>query len=67
MAEDNALNAAILCEILKGYGAQLVVKEDGVQTVRAFQAAAPGTYDAILMDIQMPNMNGYEASARSVP
>ena len=62
VAEDNALNAEILCEILRGHGAQAIVRLDGVQAVRAFQEAAPGTYDAILMDIQMPNMNGYEAS-----
>lgn len=62
VAEDNELNAEILCELLQRQGAQLVVEPDGVQAVRAFQETAPGTYDAILMDIQMPNMNGYEAS-----
>ena len=62
VAEDNALNAEILCEILRGQGACLLVKPDGLQAVQAFQKAAPGTYDAILMDIQMPNMNGYEAT-----
>ncbi|WP_320977232.1 response regulator, partial [Enterocloster asparagiformis] len=39
-----------------------VVCSDGAQALRAFQDAAMGTYDAILMDIQMPNMNGYEAA-----
>ncbi|MCD8169339.1 MAG: response regulator, partial [Clostridiales bacterium] len=39
-----------------------VRRPDGVQAVRAFEEAPPGTYDAVLMDIQMPNMNGYEAS-----
>ncbi|MBU5627298.1 PAS domain-containing protein [Oscillibacter sp. MSJ-2] len=62
VAEDNALNAEILFEILQGFGAKLVVEPDGAQAVRAFRAAAQGYYDAILMDIQMPNMNGYEAS-----
>ncbi len=62
VAEDNALNAEILCEILRSHGARTVVKPDGVQAVRAFEEAAPETYDAVLMDIQMPNMNGYEAS-----
>lgn len=62
VAEDNALNAEILGELLRGQGAQIVVKPDGAQAVRAFAQAAPGTYDAILMDIQMPNMNGYEAA-----
>lgn len=62
VAEDNAINAEILCELLQMYGAQLVVKTDGAQTVEEFKRAEPGTYDAILMDIQMPEMNGYEAT-----
>ena len=52
-AEDNELNAEILCEILRMYGARSEVKGNGIQVVDAFFAAAPGTYDAILMDIQM--------------
>ena len=44
------------------HGAETVVKPNGAQTVRAFEISAPGTYDAILMDIQMPEMNGYEAA-----
>lgn len=62
VAEDNAINAEILCEFLSIYGARSVVKTDGAQAVRAFQEAPPGAYDAILMDIQMPEMNGYEAA-----
>ncbi len=62
VAEDNVLNAEILCEILRGLGAHMDVSSDGAQALRAFEEAAPGTYNAILMDIQMPNMNGYEAS-----
>ena len=62
VAEDNAINSEILCEILQMFGAGSVVKEDGLQAVRAFGESAPGTYDAILMDIRMPEMNGYEAT-----
>ena len=65
VAEDNEINAEILCELLQMYGAKAVVKQNGAQAVREFQEAGPGTYDAILMDIQMPEMNGYEA-ARAV-
>ncbi|MBS5606111.1 MAG: response regulator, partial [Enterocloster asparagiformis] len=62
VAEDNAINVEILCELLQMQGALSVVRSDGAQALAAFQEAAVGTYDAILMDIQMPNMNGYEAA-----
>ena len=62
VAEDNVLNSEILSELLGMRGAAAVVKGDGRQTVEEFERAEPGTYDAILMDIQMPEMNGYEAA-----
>lgn len=62
MAEDNDINAEILCELLQMEGASSERREDGIRTVAAFKSAEPGTYDAILMDIQMPGMNGYEAA-----
>ncbi len=62
LAEDNAINAEILCELLGMHGIHAVVKTDGIQTVQEFKRAEPGTYDAILMDIQMPFMNGFDAA-----
>ncbi len=62
VAEDNAINAEILCELLAMHGARTVVRTDGSQAVQEFAQASPGTYDAILMDVQMPKMNGYEAT-----
>lgn len=62
VVEDNPINAEILCELLAMYGAAAVLKTDGLQAVREFQEKIPDTYDAILMDVQMPQMNGYEAT-----
>ena len=62
VVEDNSINSEILCELLKMHGADSVVVTDGKQAVELFQAEGPGTFDAVLMDIQMPVMNGYEAS-----
>lgn len=62
IVEDNAINAEILGELLRMNGAESFVVTDGIQAVEAFQAASPETYDAILMDIQMPNLNGYGAT-----
>lgn len=61
-AEDNELNAEILTAILDMYGATCEVYENGEELVNAFSNVQPGQYDAILMDVQMPIMNGLEAT-----
>ena len=61
-AEDNELNAEILTELLKIEGAECTICENGEEILKAFEQSAPGDYDMILMDIQMPVMNGYEAT-----
>ena len=61
-AEDNDLNAEILNAILEMNGASCVIYPDGEKLVEAFKAVRPGDYDAILMDVQMPRMNGLEAT-----
>lgn len=61
-AEDNELNAEILTEIMGMMGASCKVAEDGEKVVEAFEKSQPGEFDMILMDVQMPNMNGYEAT-----
>ena len=61
-AEDNELNAEILMELLKIEGAECTICENGEEILKAFEQSAPGDYDMILMDIQMPVMNGYEAT-----
>ena len=61
-AEDNELNAEILTELLKIEGAECTICENGAEILKAFEQSAPGDYDMILMDVQMPVMNGYEAT-----
>ncbi len=62
LAEDNDLNWEIAEELLSEQGLALDRAENGRICVDMFQASPPGTYDAILMDIRMPVMNGYEAT-----
>ena len=61
-AEDNELNAEILIELLKIEGAECTICENGERVLEAFEQSVPGDYDMILMDVQMPVMNGYEAT-----
>ena len=62
LVEDNELNREIALEILKEAGFVVDTAEDGAVAVRKIKQAAPGQYDLILMDIQMPNLDGYEAT-----
>ena len=61
-AEDNEINAEILTEILKMEGASCETAENGKLAVECFERSSEGHFDAILMDVQMPVMNGYEAT-----
>ena len=62
LVEDNELNREIALEILKEAGFVVDTAEDGAVAVQKIKQAAPGQYDLILMDIQMPNLDGYEAT-----
>ena len=62
LAEDGELNAEIIQKLLTNEGAACDRVADGLQALRQFEAAAAGTYDVILMDMQMPVMDGCEAA-----
>ena len=62
LAEDNDLNAEIAEAILESAGLKIERVEDGIQCVNRIEKMPAGTYDMILMDIQMPKMNGYKAT-----
>ena len=62
LVEDNALNREIASEILKDVGFTVDIAEDGDIAVEKMRNSVPGQYDLILMDIQMPHMDGYEAT-----
>ena len=62
LAEDNDLNAEIAMTILESAGMEVERASDGIQCIDMLEKAEPGYYDLILMDIQMPNMDGYKAT-----
>ena len=63
LAEDNELNVEIEQYMLEDAGAAVTVARDGAQALEEYQKAPEGAFDAVLMDIMMPVMNGYEAAA----
>lgn len=62
LAEDNELNSEIAVTLLEAEGAKVTAVTNGREAVDAIQHAAPHTYDAVLMDVMMPEMNGLEAT-----
>ena len=64
LAEDNELNREIVLEILGEYGFRIDTAKNGKEAVEKVAASKPGEYDVVLMDIQMPVMDGYEATRR---
>jgi signal transduction histidine kinase/CheY-like chemotaxis protein len=64
LAEDNEMNQMIAAEILKSAGFTIDIASNGTEAVEKMEATPAGTYDVILMDIQMPVMDGYEAAKR---
>lgn len=64
LAEDNLVNREIALELLGMTGAEVDAAENGEEAVRLFEASEPGAYSMILMDVQMPVMDGYEATGR---
>ena len=62
LVEDNELNSEIMVEILNEYGFVVDTAENGAEAVEKVKNATPGDYDLVLMDVQMPVMNGYEAT-----
>ena len=62
LCEDNQLNQEIACALLKSQGVIVTTANDGRQGVETFNASAPGTFAAVLMDLRMPVLDGYAAA-----
>ena len=64
LAEDNEINQQIAVELLEGAGASVTVANNGREAVEMISAQMPPPFDVLLMDLQMPEMDGYQATAR---
>ena len=64
LVDDNELKSEIATEILTEYGFIVDTAENGAEALEKVSTSKPGTYDLVLMDVQMPIMNGYEATKR---
>lgn len=64
VVDDNNINRLVAKMMLEGSGAEIVLAEDGTQAVQIFADSRPGEYQAILMDVMMPIMGGYEATRK---
>ena len=64
LVEDNELNREIACEILSEYGFYIGLAENGAEALEKVSVSGPEDYDLVLMDVQMPVMDGYEATRR---
>ena len=67
LAEDNEINMEITTELLSAQGVQVTQAWDGAEAVERFQAAEPFSFDAVLMDMQMPRLDGCGAARPSGP
>ncbi|MBT9776443.1 response regulator [Clostridium sp. MCC353] len=62
VAEDNEINRMVVSSILEEQGCRLTEAVDGAEALKIFKNSSPGYYDLVLMDVQMPHMDGYEAT-----
>jgi len=64
LVEDNLVNQVVAAELLKLIGVEVTVVDDGVDALQAIRDSEAGRFDAVLMDLHMPRMDGFEASRR---